>query len=269
MKSWLLRPLLDLKELLKRQDSVSALIGNIRSLDMLRNKMRDIHDLERLVSRVMAEVSNPREILALRDSLRVVPAIQKMIHPYNSERISEIQCELDPMEDVVTLIETAISDSPPVSVNEPGIIRSGYSYELDELRDIRASGRKFITSLESKERERTGIQSLKIKFNNVFGYFIEVTKANLSLVPDHYLRKQTLVNCERFVTGELQEYEEKILRAEERIHSLENEIFTQLRKYVGIHGRRIQKTARLLGEDLYPTRPAPGCGIAESAFYSQ
>ncbi|MEJ2245887.1 MAG: DNA mismatch repair protein MutS [Acidobacteriota bacterium] len=252
LKSWLLLPILDLSELHCRQDSVAAFISDIQTLDRFRKKLGEIHDLERLISRVMAEVSNPREMLALRDSLTAIPSIRDMLLAYPSQRLSQIREQMDPLEDVVELIEKSISDSPPASANETGIIRTGYSKELDELRDIRQSGKGYIASLEKREREKTGIQNLKIKFNNVFGYFIEVTKSNLSLIPDHYMRKQTLVNSERFVTEELQEYEEKVLRAEERIAYLEKEIFIQLRKSVGLEGERIQKTARLIGElDVY------------------
>ena len=252
LKSWLLLPILDLSELNCRQDSVAAFISDVRNLDRFRKKLGEIHDLERLISRVMAEVSNPREMLALRDSLTAIPSIRDMLLEYPCRRLSQIRQRLDPLEDVVELIEKSISDSPPVSANEPGIIRAGYSKELDELRDIRHSGKGYIASLEKREREKTGIQNLKIKFNNVFGYFIEVTKSNLSLIPEHYMRKQTLVNSERFVTEELREYEEKVLRAEERIADLEKEIFIQLRKSVGLEGERIQKTARLIGElDVY------------------
>ena len=252
LKSWLLRPLLNVSELQRRQDSLTAFISDIQALDRFRKKLCEIHDLERLVSRVLAEVSGPRELLALRDSLRVIPSIQNMLQPYSALRLAEIRDRLDPLEDVVLLIENSISDSPPASANDTGIIRSGYSVELDELRDIRRSGKGYIASLEASEREKTGIQSLKIKFNNVFGYFIEVTKSNLSHIPAHYMRKQTLVNCERFVTEELQEYEEKVLSAEERIASIEKEIFIQLRKAVGLEGDRIHKTARLIGElDVY------------------
>ena len=252
LKSWLLLPILDLSELNCRQDSVAAFISDVRNLDRFRKKLGEIHDLERLISRVMAEVSNPREMLALRDSLTAIPSIRDMLLEYPCRRLSQIRQRLDPLEDVVELIEKSISDSPPVSANEPGIIRAGYSKELDELRDIRHSGKGYIASLEKREREKTGIQNLKIKFNNVFGYFIEVTKSNLSLIPEHYMRKQTLVNSERFVTEELREYEEKVLRAEERIADLEKEIFIRLRKSVGLEGERIQKTARLIGElDVY------------------
>jgi DNA mismatch repair protein MutS len=252
LKSWLLLPLLGLAELGHRQDAVEAFTQKMQTHGRLTGKLGEIHDLERLISRVLVGVAGPRELLALRDSLRVVPSIRALMHEFAAPRLIEIRESLDSLEDVVALIETAISDDPPASPNDPGVIRAGYSSELDELRSIRHSGKDYIASLESRERQKTGIQSLKVKFNQVFGYFIEVTKPNLALVPPHYIRKQTLVNCERFVTSELQEYEEKVLGAEERIASLEKELFVQLRKSIAAEGARIQGTARLLGElDCY------------------
>jgi DNA mismatch repair protein MutS len=252
LKSWLLLPLLDLKELERRQDSVHALMAGVQSLDRLTQVLGEIHDLERLISRVMVGVANPRELLALRGSLRAVPSVQSLLKKYPAPRLSEIGDQLDAMEDVVKVIETAISEDAPASANEPGIIRAGYSQELDELRSIRHSGRGYIASLEARERQATGIQSLKIKFNQVFGYFIEVTKSNLAHVPSHYVRKQTLANCERFVTEELQTYEEKVLGAEERIASIEKELFSLIRRDVAVQGFRVQTTARILGElDVY------------------
>jgi len=252
LKSWLLLPLLEIPTLERRQDSVQALTGRIQIHGRLAGKLAEVHDMERLISRVMIGVAGPRELLALRDSLRVVPAIRDLLREFSTLRISEIRDQFDPMVDVVTLVETAIADDPPALASEPGIIRSGYSQELDELRSIRHSGKGYIASLEARERQKTRIPSLKVKFNQVFGYFIEVTNSNLPLVPAHYIRKQTLVNCERFVTEELQQYEEKVLGAEERIATLERELFAQVRKEVGAQGFRVQTTARLLGElDVY------------------
>jgi DNA mismatch repair protein MutS len=252
LKSWLLLPLLDLSELERRQDAVQALTAGVQTQSRLMGKLAEIHDLERLISRVMIGVANPRELLALRDSLRIVPSIVTLLQEFLVPRLREIRDQLDALEDMVALIETAISDDPPASVNEPGIIRTGYSPEMDELRSIRHSGKGYIASLESRERQKTGIASLKVKFNQVFGYFIEVTNSNLALVPAHYIRKQTLVNCERFVTEELQTYEEKVLGAEERIAALEKELFVRVRKAIAVHGLRVQATARLLGElDVY------------------
>jgi DNA mismatch repair protein MutS len=252
LKSWLLLPLLDLKELGRRQDSIQSLTERVQSRGRLGNTLGEIYDLERLTSRVMVGVAGPRELLALRDSLRLVPSVKTLLQEFEVPRLTEIHDQLDALDDAVSLIETAIADDPPVSASDPGIIRAGYSPELDELRSIRHSGKGYIASLEARERQRTGIQSLKVKFNQVFGYFIEVTKANLALVPQDYLRKQTLVNCERFVTQELQEYEEKVLGAEERIAALEKELFAEVRKTIGARGSRVQGTARLLGElDVY------------------
>jgi DNA mismatch repair protein MutS len=252
LKSWLMLPLLDLAELGKRQDAVEAFTKKIQAHGRLTAKLGEIHDLERLISRVLVGVAGPRELLALRDSLRAIPSIRPLLQEFAAQRLLEIKESLDPLEDVVALIEEAISDDPPVSLNDPGVIRTGYSNDLDDLRSIRHSGKDYIASLESRERQKTGVQSLKVKYNQVFGYFIEVTKSNLGAIPPHYIRKQTLVNCERFVTPELQEYEEKVLGAEERIASLEKELFIKLRKSVAAEGARIQATARLLGElDCY------------------
>jgi DNA mismatch repair protein MutS len=252
LKSWLLLPLLDLKELQRRLDSVQGLTLTISTLGRLTARLSEILDLERLISRVMIGVANPRELIALRNSLRVIPSLQNILKEFAVPRLVEIRERLDPLGDVVSIIETAISDDPPSSANDPGIIRPGFSQELDELRSIRHSGKDYIASLEARERQQTGITSLKVKFNQVFGYFIEVTKSNLSMIPPHYMRKQTLVNCERFVTEELQTYEEKVLGAEERIASIEKEIFSQVRKAVALQGARVQTTARLIAElDVY------------------
>jgi DNA mismatch repair protein MutS len=252
LKSRLLLPLLDISELERRQDAVQALTAGVQLHGRIAAKLNEIHDMERLISRVMIGVAGPRELLALRDSLKVIPSIRTLLQEFSIARISEIRDQLDELNEIVALIETTITDDPPVSANEAGIIRSGYNVELDDLRSIRHSGKGFIASLEASERQKTGITSLKVKFNQVFGYFIEVTNSNLTLVPPYFIRKQTLVNCERFVTDELQKYEEKVLGAEERIAVIEKELFIQIRKAVGAQGLRIQKTARLLGElDVY------------------
>jgi DNA mismatch repair protein MutS len=252
LKSWLLLPLLDVSELERRLDSVQALTATVSTLGRLASSLAEILDLERLISRVMIGVANPRELLALCNSLKVVPSLHAYLQEFPIPRLSEIKNQLDPLDDVTVIIETAISEDPPSSANDPGIIRPGYSPELDELRSIRHSGKGYIASLESRERQQTGISSLKVKFNQVFGYFIEVTKSNLALIPAHYTRKQTLVSCERFVTEELQAYEEKVLGAEERIATIEKELFAQVRKAVALRGSRVQTTARLIAElDVY------------------
>jgi len=252
LKSWLLAPLLNLDQLQLRLDALDGLTHSVEVHDRIMQRLSQVHDLERLLSRILVSVANPREMLALRDSLLQIPLIQNQLAVFSSERLCRVREELDELSDVVQIIENAIDEDPPASINEPGIIKAGYSGELDELRAIRHSGKGYIASLEARERQKTGIQSLKVKFNQVFGYFIEVTKPNLPQVPPDYIRKQTLVNCERFVTEELQSYEEKILGAEERIAALEKELFIEIRKSTGAKGDRIQKSARLLAElDVY------------------
>jgi DNA mismatch repair protein MutS len=252
LKSWLLTPLLDLNILGGRLDSVEAITRDIPAQDRLGRKLSEVHDLERLTSRITAGVANPRELLALRDSLLAVPEVRALLSGFSGSRLVEIRERLDDLSDVVELIQNAISDDPPTSVSDPGIIRSGYSTDLDELRAIRASGKEYIASLEARERRRTGINSLKVRYNQVFGYFIEVTKSNLPQVPADYVRKQTLVSCERFITEELLVYEEKVLHAEERIYALEKELFAQVRAAIAAQAARIQATARLVAEvDVY------------------
>ncbi len=260
MKSWLLAPLLDPEEIRRRLDAVESLKLDVSKPDRLMKRLSEIHDLERLVSRVLLGVANPRELLSLRDSLLAIPSLRDLLESSTSQRLMEIRSRLDDVPEVIRLIEQAIADDPPISPNEPGIIRAGYSAELDDLRSIRHSGKAYLANLEARERLRTGIQSLKVKFNQVFGYFIEITRPNLPQVPPDYIRKQTLVNAERFVTEELQTYEEKILGAEERISALEKELFSRLRKSVGSESPRIQAAARLVGElDVF-------CALAEVAL---
>jgi DNA mismatch repair protein MutS len=252
LKSWLLLPLLDIGQIECRLDAVETLTKNVPLSGRLAARLEEILDLERLISRIMAGISGPRELISLKNSLRAVPGLKKILRELPGARPGEIGEQLDPLDDVVQLIETAIADDPPASANDPGIIRPGYSAELDDLRNIRHSGKGYITSLEARERTETGIASLKVKFNQVFGYFIEVTNTNLALVPKHYIRRQTLANCERFITEELQSYEEKVLGAEERIAAIEKDIFSQIRKTAGLEGARIQAAARLIAElDVY------------------
>ena len=252
LKSWLLTPLLDRSLIESRLDAVEALTKDVAAQDRLMRRLGEIHDMERLTSRISVGVAHPRELLALRDSLETIPLVRTLLESFAAARLAEVRGLLDDLTEVVQLVQSAIADDPPTSVNEPGIIRPGYSAELDELRAVRSSGKEYIASLEARERRRSGINSLKVKYSQVFGYFIEVTKPNLPQVPADYVRKQTLVSCERFVTEELQTYEEKVLHAEERIAVLEKELFVQVRTAIAAQATRIQTTARLLAEvDVY------------------
>jgi DNA mismatch repair protein MutS len=204
--------------------------------------------LERLNSRIASGSANARDLVALKNSLRAVPEIRELLSQSKSELLNEIVAEMHALEDLVEKIELAIVDEPPASVREGGIIKPGYSEELDRLREAATQGKRWIAELEQREKRRTGIASLKVGYNSVFGYYIQVTKPNLHLVPKDYIRKQTLANAERFVTPELKEKEALILGAEERAAKLEYELFTQLREEAASRVKEVQSTAHALAK---------------------
>ncbi|HSR53313.1 MAG TPA: DNA mismatch repair protein MutS [Acidobacteriota bacterium] len=243
VRSWMLRPSLDLKEINARLDAVQELRSGVEALTRLTDLLKDIYDVERLLSRVTTETAHPRDLLSLKTSLAKLPELSRRLEPFEAALLAPFQ---DHLEDVVDLLEGAVDEQASTSISDGKIIRKGYNEELDELRKIASSGKGFIAKLEAKERERTGISNLKVKYNKVFGYFIEVTKANLDNVPEHYIRKQTLVNSERFITPELKEYEEKVLGAEEKILALEKELFLEVRSQVAEEAQRIQAAARAI-----------------------
>ncbi len=241
MRGWMLRPSLDLVEIEARLEAVQELKSSITDLAQVGKALSKIHDLERLLSRVTTETAHPRDLISLKSSLQMLPRLNRSLQGFKADLLRPLA---DQLEDVAELLESSLNEEAPVSLNDGGMIRQGFNRELDELREISQSGKSFIAKLESTERQRTGIANLKVKYNRVFGYFIEVTKANLQAVPEHYIRKQTLVNCERYITPELKEYEEKVLGAEERILKLEREIFVEIRRRVGGEARRIQQAAQ-------------------------
>lgn len=243
LKSWLLQPLRDISTIERRLDSVDELLGlTIQRCD-LRNTLKEILDLERLNGKISLGVANARDLVALDKSLVPLPRVQKILESFSSAGLKEIFETWDNVQDIVELIESSIKEDPAFAVTDGGIIKEGYNAELDELRKISHSGKSFITQIEKKERERTGISSLKIRYNKVFGYYIDVTNPNLSMVPPDYIRKQTLVNSERFITPELKEYEDKVLNAEERIGELEYQLFLDIREQIAAEALRIQKLA--------------------------
>lgn len=244
LRSWLLRPILDLAEIERRLDAVEELQSSVARSDRLGKVLRGIHDVERLLSRVTLQTANGRDLLALKDSLAAVPELQSLLADCSAALLRE---PIDPVNEVVDLLERAIMPDCPVSISDGGIIRQGFNAELDRLREIASSGKSYIAGLENLERQKTGIPSLKVRYNKVFGYFIEVTKAHLNAVPPHYIRKQTLVGAERFITPELKEYEDNVLGAEERILELEKELFLDIRNQVASQVPRIQKMAQQVG----------------------
>ena len=243
LRYWLLHPLLDSAEIERRIEAVDEFLSATIERQELRTGLKDIFDLERLTGKISLAVANAKDLVALKKSLKPLPQIQSLVRAFVSEKMKEIQQDWDNAPDVLELIEDAIMDEPSFLLTEGGIIKKGYNRELDELRTISHSGKSFITQMERKERERTGIPSLKIRYNKVFGYYIDVTKPNLHLVPAEYIRKQTLVNSERFITPELKEYEEKVLNAEQKIGELEYDLFLEVREKISVEKERLQKIA--------------------------
>lgn len=243
LKSWLLQPLLDCSQIKERLDAVAEFLAHTIERHELRENLKEIYDLERLTGKISVAVAHPKDLLSLKESLKSLPHIQSLLAAFSSTRLKEIRKGWDNALDIVELIDKAIIEEPVFLLTEGGIIKEGYNKELDELRKISHSGKTYIALLEKKEREKTGISSLKIRYNKVFGYYIEVTKPNLSLVPSDYIRKQTLSNCERFLTPELKEYEEKVLNAEQKIAELEYDLFLDVRKNISQETRRLQKIA--------------------------
>jgi DNA mismatch repair protein MutS len=251
LRSWILRPRIDRDEIQDRLDAVARLKQQTVLREELRRELQDILDLERLTSRITMGLAGPRELLALRKSLTHLPVLRKFLEPHStasSGRLHDLYNEIDELADVRDRLERAIADEPPALVSDPGIIRSGYHKELDEFRDLSRHSKQIIAAMEERERKRTGIASLKIRFNQVFGYYIEISKPNLHLVPPDFERKQTLVNAERFTTPELKEYERKILAADERIMEIERQLFSEVRAAVAAEAHRLRRTASAIAE---------------------
>ena len=246
MRQCLLQPLLDEKEIGERLGAVDELKTQINLQEELREALGQMYDVERLISRISLGSVNGRDLHSLKDSLRRIPDVKTQLQDCGSALLVSLDNTLDPLPELVELIERGIHPDPPATIREGGVICDGYSEELDELRQIVGQGKEWIAAMEAEERKRSGIQSLKIGFNQVFGYYIDVTKPNLSMVPDDYIRKQTLRNSERFITPELKEQEAKVLNAEDRIQTLEYELFCQIRDEVSKWTEAIQKIAAAL-----------------------
>ena len=252
LRSFIEQPLIYREEILNRQNAVEELNLNYISREELREYLNSIYDLERLIGRISYKTANPRDLLAFKNSLDMLPYIKDLLKDFTSQILKNIWEDLDPLEDIRDLIAAAIVDEPPISVREGGMIREGFHEETDRLRNAKTEGKTWLAELEVKEREKTGIKNLKIKFNKVFGYYFEVTNSFKDLVPDYFIRKQTLVNAERFTTPELKELEDVILGAEDKLVSLEYELFCQVRDQIAAEVLRIQKTAKAVaGIDVF------------------
>lgn len=243
LKQWLNYPLMDLVEIERRLDSVSELKEKKIERKRVREALKGIQDIERLSSRIFLGHANARDLMGLKHSIRNLPDLKILLQAFGSSLLKEVSQEVEGFEELFQLLETSIVDNPPITVKEGGIIKPHFNKELDDLREIGREGKKWILHLEAEERRRTGISSLKVRYNQVFGYYIEVTKSNLHLVPPHYIRKQTLVNAERFITPELKEFETKVLGAEEAICQLEYRLFEEIQKKVSEVIPRLQRTS--------------------------
>ena len=257
LRGWIVRPEIALDEINARLDAVAELRSRTIVREEIRKTLEGILDLERLTSRVTLGVATPRDLLALRQSLERVPGLRKLIAeaspkptgavetPPNAQsgRLSSLREQLDEMRDVCETIARGISDDPPSVANDPGVIRTGYNAQLDELHAITKQGRQIIAAMEERERKRTGIGSLKIRYNNIFGFYIEISNANAHLAPADYERKQTLVNAERFTSPELKSHEQKVLSAEERVREIERRLYSEIREGIAHQAGRLRKTA--------------------------
>jgi DNA mismatch repair protein MutS len=251
LRSWMMRPLIDPAAIEARLTAVAQLVQQTMVRGEIRKELKGILDLERITSRITLGLATPRELVALRKSLARLPLLKNFLTPPpagGSELLRRIFVEIDELSDVRERLERGIADEPPALATTPGMIRSGFDGELDELRDLSQHSKEIIAAMEERERKRTGIASLKIRFNSIFGYYIEISKVNLHLAPADYERKQTLVNAERFTSAELKEYERKILAADERIAEIENRLFVELRSGVAAHAARLRVTASAIAQ---------------------
>src|SRR5437016_9110525 len=251
LRSWVLRPLIDPEAIEARLGAVAHLVQQTVVRGEIRKELKGILDLERLIGRITLGLAAPRELVALRKSLTQLPVLKNFLTPPpagGSELLRQLHQEIDELPDVRERLERAIADEPPALATDPGMIRSGYNAELDELRDLSQHSKQIIATMEERERKRTGIGSLKIRFNQIFGYYIEISKPNLPLAPADYERKQTLVNAERFTSSELKEYERKILAADERILEIERRLFVDVRSSVAAKAARLRRTAAAVAQ---------------------
>ena len=244
LRKYVEQPLIEKAEIERRLDAVQELKEQAISREELREYMGPVYDLERLITRISYGTANPRDLTAFRTSLEMLPPIRLILQDMECSLLKEICEDLDPLEDLCSLITDAIREDPPIAMKEGNIIRDGYNEEVDKLRRAKSDGKDWLAKLENEEREKTGIKNLRIKYNKVFGYYLEVTNSYKDMVPDYYTRKQTLANAERYITPELKELEDMILGAEDKLYALEYEIYTEVRETVAAQVERIQKTAR-------------------------
>ncbi|WP_092064005.1 DNA mismatch repair protein MutS [Butyrivibrio sp. INlla14] len=247
LRSFIEQPLIDKEEILKRQSAVGALVKNVVTREEIREYLGPIYDLERLMSKIVYKTANPRDLLAFRNSIKMIPAIKtSLLDTADNEELSRLQEELDPLRDIYELIDQAIVEEPPLAIKESGIIKDGFDEDIDHFREAGTNGKQWLAEMEDSEKEKTGIKNLRIKYSNVFGYSFEVTNSFKDKVPEYFIRKQTLTNCERYTTPELKELEDTILNAQDKLNNLEYEMFCKIRDSISLEIDRIQTTAKAI-----------------------
>ncbi len=246
LRTYIEQPLIELEDILMRQDAIEELNLNVVSRDELREYLNPIYDLERLLGKISYKTANPRDLIAFRNSLQMLPPIRTVLGDFAGKLLSNICEDVDGLEDLCGLIEDAIEEEPPISSKEGGIIKSGFSEDVDHFRQAKTDGKTWLAELEEQERQRTGIKNLKIKYNKVFGYYLEVTNSFKNMVPEDYIRKQTLTNAERYTMPQLKEMEDTILNAEDKLYSLEYDLFCEIRDTLAQNMERIQRTAKAI-----------------------
>ena len=248
LRKFIEQPLIDRTEINRRLDAVDELKNEAISREELREYLSPVYDLERLVCKITYQSANPRDLIAFETSLAMMPHVKCILQDMKSPLLKELYENLDPLEDLCTLVKKAIKEDPPIAMKEGGIIRDGYNEEVDRLRSAKSDGKEWLAKLESDEREKTGIKNLRVRYNKVFGYYLEVTNSYKDLVPDYYTRKQTLANAERYIIPELKELEDTILGAEDRLYALEYQIFSDVRDQIAKEVLRIQTAARIIAK---------------------
>ncbi len=246
LRSWVEQPLIRKQAIEERLDALEELGQHPVSRDELREYLGPVYDLERLLGRVSYKTANPRDLIAFGQSVKMLPPIKVVLSDFQSELLRQINRQMDDLKDLSDLIEAAIEEEPPITTKEGGIIKAGYNEQVDRLRDAKVQGKSWLMQLEEEDRERTGIKNLRIRYNKVFGYYFEVTNSFQNLVPEDYIRKQTLTNAERYTTPRLKELEDTILNAEDKLYALEYEIFAQVRERLAANVKRIQETAKAI-----------------------
>ena len=252
LTQWVEHPLLRISDITKRQNAIEELVGNFILREEIKELLSNVLDIERLVTRIVYGTANARDLRAVANTVKILPELKELLYGCKSDELTAIYSELETLDDIYTKIDMAICENPPVSIREGGMIAEGFNADVDYLRSVMSDGKSWINRVVETERERTGIRTLKIGYNKVFGYYIEVSKSFVNSVPDDYIRKQTLANGERYITQELKDMEATILGASDKVQTLEYEIFCEVRQYVADNSARLQKVAALLARlDVY------------------